>query len=350
MLNLSKEERKQLRQAILSAYRSYPVLKIFVHDHFAFNLNEVAGSTALMLATDELIEYLDSEGDLDNLIIALQQEKPRNPQVKALFQRVKSFLQQQIILGEQGGDSGDLPFEWKEPLDDLELEAFLPQRLSYDADVGQLRRGLKLADSVCKITFSDHNRTGTGVLVAPDLILTNYHVLSSKEISDQARLNELAKSMLFEFGFISQEQDTPVRPDELSPHSNQPVVAYSLTRELDYALLRVEPNITELDYIQPVPLISVLPEKKTSLNLLHHPAGNVMQISLSPSGVVKTDSQSGRIWYVNRTQGGSSGSPCFSEKWEFVALHHASMSRGFGSIREGILFECIYAEIAEFLK
>ena len=74
-----------------------------------------------------------------------------------------------------------------------------------------------------------------------------------------------------------------------------------------------------------------------------------MQVSLSASGVVQTDINRGRVWYVNRTQGGSSGSPCFNCDWEMVALHHASMSRGFGSVREGILLPSIVAEISSFL-
>jgi endonuclease G, mitochondrial len=88
---------------------------------------------------------------------------------------------------------------------------------------------------------------------------------------------------------------------------------------------------------------------KDGLNVLQHPKGNVMQASLSASGVVQSNPAQGRVWYVNRTEGGSSGSPCFNSDWELVALHHASMSRGFGSIREGILFRSIWAEISGFL-
>ena len=62
-----------------------------------------------------------------------------------------------------------------------------------------------------------------------------------------------------------------------------------------------------------------------------------MKVALSCNGVVDVDANSGKIQYVNKTAGGSSGSPCFNEDWELVALHHAERSRSFGSIREGIL-------------
>ena len=121
---------------------------------------------------------------------------------------------------------------------------------------------------------------------------------------------------------------------------------------LDYVLLRVEPKIKTVDHIQPIPIQSPLPSlnPKDEINVLQHPQGNVMQVSLSASGLVQQDVNRGRVWYVNRTQGGSSGSPCFNGDWKMIALHHASMSRGFGSIREGILLSSILPEILAFLQ
>ena len=56
MLKLSREDRKQLRNALVSGYRRYSRLKIFVSDNFEFGLNEVVSSKALKIAADELIE------------------------------------------------------------------------------------------------------------------------------------------------------------------------------------------------------------------------------------------------------------------------------------------------------
>ena len=353
MLTISTDERKQLRKALTSGFRQYASLKLFVSDNFTeLRLDEIAESKATKVAADNLIEYFEEQGDLSTLILALNQSRPRNPDVQYLVGRLQDFLQQQLILNPQTANAIEFPFELPkfDPAfsSDVQLESFLPRQLSYEADVGQLSRGLKLADAVCKISFTDHGTTGTGVLIAPDLVLTNYHVLSRQPV-DLATLNESAKSIQFEFGCVSEEADIPVAPECFATlETPRPIVACSPPAELDYALLRVEPKIARSRY-QPViikPQVATL-KKKDSLNLLQHPEGSVMQISLSNSGVVQT--QGNRVWYVNRTSGGSSGAPCFNEDWELVALHHASMSRGFGSIREGVLLMPITAEIAEFL-
>jgi endonuclease G, mitochondrial len=248
-------------------------------------------------------------------------------------------------------ESISVPFELPQIYTDIQLESWLPQRFSYDVDVGKLQRGLQLANAVCKVSFTDRNTTGTGVLIAPDLVLTNYHIISKQVIQERSQLAEKAKTLLFEFGFVSKEHRKPVSPDTFEIEQKDPIIACSPPVELDYVLLRVEPKIQSFDYIKPVSLCSTtcLIYPKDGLNVLQHPGGNVMQASLSGSGVVQVDVGRGRVWYVNRTMGGSSGSPCFSDDWQMVALHHASMSRGFGSIREGILFTSILAEISDFL-
>jgi endonuclease G, mitochondrial len=355
MLNLSNDDRKQLREALTSAFRDYSSLKIFVSDRFSFRLNEIAPSTATKIAADALIEHFEEggkDGDVSDLILALHQERSRNPDVQKLMSRLKEFLQQRLLLDPNLADAVEQPFELPSPYDDVQLEAFLPRSFSYDADAGKLCRGLqRVMNAVCKISFTDRATTGTGVLIAPNLVLTNYHVLSRQVIAERSLLADKASTLLFEFGFISAEHATPVSPNTFGVEPTNPIVACSPPAQLDYALLRVDPQITNADYIQPVTIrvTNSLLRPQDGLNVLQHPEGNVMQVSLSASGVVQTDESRDRVWYVNRTQGGSSGSPCFNDDWELVALHHASMSRGFGSVREGILMRSILAEISSFL-
>ena len=232
-----------------------------------------------------------------------------------------------------------------EAYDDRELEAFLPEPSSIDTDVGQFSRTAK---AVCKVTFTDRATTGTGVLLESDLVLTNYHILSRIPLED-TQLVETARSLLFEFGRLSESSNSPIKSEEFSTDSTNPIIAASPPNQLDYVLLKLSSAPSEVRY-QPAAIASSTQlQKKDSLSLLHHPAGAVMRASLSASGVVEVSEKQGKVWYVNRTKGGSSGAPCFNKDWQMVALHHAAMARGFGSIREGILMSAILAEIEAFL-
>jgi endonuclease G len=74
-----------------------------------------------------------------------------------------------------------------------------------------------------------------------------------------------------------------------------------------------------------------------------------MEVTPNDNGITGIYQSEGLIQYVTRTQGGSSGSPCFNEDWKVVALHHAERAKSFGTIREGILFSAIYDRIKEYL-
>ena len=350
---LSASDRTQLRTALLDAFRQYSHLEIFVSDRLDLRLNQIVDSKALQSAAFTLIDYVESEGRVLELIVALHTEKPRNPEVKKLMGRVAGLLQPRLTLDpfQIGQNDWDLPLELPGTYGDEQLESFLPRSLSYEADVGKLRRGLQLSDSVCKISFVDRATLATGFLVGPDLVLTNYHVLDRQGTLDHEGLVAQARSLRCQFGFVSEERETPVEPDGFAPVVGDPVLAWSPVDKLDYVLLRMEPAIAEVDYLKPIALsssgASVKPQD--SLMVLQHPQGVEMQVSLSATGVVQVDQQRGRMLYVNRTQGGSSGSPCFNGDWHPVALHHASVAKGFGRVGQGILLSSIGAEIKQFL-
>ena len=120
---------------------------------------------------------------------------------------------------------------------------------------------------------------------------------------------------------------------------------------MDYFLLQVEAKITQEQEIKPARWdINKLPITKMGINVLQHPEGDSMKLSISQDGITGVYQNSGLVQYVNKTALGSSGSPCFDENWYLVALHHAQKAKTFGSIREGILFASIYQEIQDFLN
>ncbi len=353
ILKLSGQQRQQLRRAILSAYPEFEDLRIFVDENFGENLAAIANTRRYEYTVFDLIQRAEARGWLDDLIVSLYQDTPNNPDIQQFCAPIQDYVRHRLLLAGETEPSPDTrslfetDFDWEGPKYDAELQAFLPRQLSLEADVGTLRRGiLDCANAVCKITSRDNpHQSGTGVLIAPDLVLTNYHVLTHENNAD---LQPIAASLCFEFGYISTDLTQNQQTQQFSAHSQQPVVAASEIDRLDYALLRLEPSIQN-EPIQPVSHAAAVPSPKTGLNLLQHPEGERMKVSLSSNGVVSSNSEKGKVWYVNRTAGGSSGAPCFDEDWQLVALHHAEIARGFGSIREGILFASIRSEIASLL-
>jgi endonuclease G, mitochondrial len=346
MLNLSNDDRKQLREAIESTYPSPADLEIFVDENLNKNLAAIAGSGKHSTVIFELIRWAIAKGYIERLILALAKDNPDRPDILrfcalVLRERVVLNDSRDSILGKSAGEIEPITWEGIDVLSE-ELELFLPKQFTFEADVGNLRQGLELADAVCKITFVDRpTESGTGVLIAPGFVLTNYHVLSSQVGAD---LNAIAQSARFEFGYVSTRSGgaTPI----MMAAGSASVVAFSWIHELDYALIQLAPNPDFV--IQPVPCnatAQLVP--RSPLNILQHPEGEEMKVSLSNNGVVKINEEKGLILYANPTKDGSSGSPCFDSDWKLVALHHKAMQTSFGSIREGILFSAIHRHIQE---
>jgi hypothetical protein len=344
LLNLSGQDKRRLRESVLAAYPSSGDLQMFVEEYLDENLAAIAGGDNLNHVVFHLIRWAIAKGHIETLILSLY-EDTKNPEIRSFC---KPVIQQHLKLNTNSNPSHLLnhEFAWDGDIEDEELQAFLPIQYSLEADVGQLLQGLNWGKSVCRITHINRpSESATGVLIAPNLVLTNYHVLSLQETEDLAAI---AQSLRFEFGYISSQGVHPVSSPASTVVPHQPVIHASPVPQLDYVLLQVD---TDGVTLQPVPWRPQSPlSPKSSLNILQHPDGERMKVSLSNNGVVKVDSVRGLVWYVNRTQGGSSGSPCFNEDWELVALHHKEQQRSFGSVREGILFQSIYAKIFQYLS
>ena len=60
--------------------------------------------------------------------------------------------------------------------------------------------------------------------------------------------------------------------------------------------------------------------RDSALFIAQHPYGAPMKLALDTRAIVKT--LPGRVHYRTNTEPGSSGSPCFDQNWQLVALHH----------------------------
>lgn len=256
----------------------------------------------------------------------------------------KRYLVPELQAGETAAEVGPA-FDWRGPTDELELQRYrqpLPDLL----DVGFLRNALEATASVCRVENTRKEKLGTGFLVAPSLVLTNYHVLSESGNSDIAAT---ARELVLRFGAISTKGVSEDEGQTVRLRADHPILKSSPANKLDYALLGVDAELVKSQSVKAAKLHSSIPEPGMGLHILQHPSGESMKIALSTNGVTGVYRDVGLIQYLTAAKGGSSGSPCFNDDWAVVALHHAEQAKIFGTVREGILLQAIRAEIEENL-
>ena len=318
-MKLTPAQRRQLREALLSAYRSRAKLRMMLLEELDIRLDEKVGGSNDSEVVFELIDWAESEGHLEILISAAYRCNPGNPEFRQFIQSFGVGLAPTIPSARiEVGPS----FEWQGSMEELELQKLCPPQPEL-WNVAFLKSGIDQAASVCRVDGIGQV-LGTGVLLQKNLLLTNYHVISS--------IAESIERIELRFGHLSEQS----RERQVFKLASNPILRWSAIENLDYALLKVEaailqaPNLRSVNW-KPQARIS----RNDGISILQHPGGEVMQVALSANGV--TNVSQDRVQYVSRTAGGSSGSPCFDRDWQLVALHAAERGTTFGRRGEGIL-------------
>ena len=93
MPELTPKQRKLLRKALLSSYRKYETLRIFISENFEnLRLDEIVSSQALKIVADELITDFEERGAAFYLIAALIEARPGNSDVQNLSREAQPIL------------------------------------------------------------------------------------------------------------------------------------------------------------------------------------------------------------------------------------------------------------------
>ena len=172
-----------------------------------------------------------------------------------------------------------------------------------------LRTGDRLGRAVVKLLRGD-GAAGTGFLVAPGILLTNHHVLP-----DPASAALSVALANFEAGppgvTAERPASVPLDPDAL----------FVTNAELDFTFC----GVRGLEYLGSIALDrnSRNIAAREAVSIIQHPRGRPKEVALRDNLVVKADGVV--IHYECSTEPGSSGSPVFNNRWEPVALHHASV-------------------------
>ena len=224
----------------------------------------------------------------------------------------------------------------------LQDDAFVP--LTYEKvvglnnllSIGWVSRALELAACVCRVNTPAG--PGSGFLIAPDLLLTNHHVLPNAETA-------AATVAEFNYQVAWSGELEPVRRFTCDP------AFYRSAAALDYAIVRV--NGTPGDLFGFVDLARRAdPTVNDFVSVIQHPQGGPKKIAFTDNKVSAVFGD--LVQYSTDTEPGSSGSPVFNQDWEIVGLHH----RGGGLAgpdgkkyftNEGIQIASIVRDAAAFL-
>jgi hypothetical protein len=294
------------------------------------NLNVISDRGNLETDIFYVIQAAESQGWTLKLINAARESRPSNPLIIEFSQQFKLA-------------STDKNRE--------ELERIIKDGNGF-LDAAQLLSGLGEAEMrVCRIELplnSGNMGYGTGFLVGPSTVITNYHVIEPI-LNNQVN----AKDVVLRFDYKQLENGPTLNqgtPYELidgedwcivsSPYSQADLKEVAEDNlpgqdELDFALLRVKGKpandrvgkVIEIDaprrgyYEIPNPAVEVKPGEP--LFILQHPEGDYLKLAIDQEGSLDFNENHTRLRYTTNTLRGSSGSPCFNVNWKLVALHHA---------------------------
>ncbi|HEU0292588.1 MAG TPA: serine protease [Anaerolineales bacterium] len=196
--------------------------------------------------------------------------------------------------------------------------------------VSFLEKGLKAARSVGRVEHQGR-KIGTAFLIAPDLVLTNAHVVRDIPVLEQGgvRFNVGLQLEPQWYYFAEQITSSPVK-------------------ELDFALLRLKTPVTAT----PVMLSTEIAYQAQPANILQYPQGEALQVALRRNEVVHVDPT--RLYYVTDTEECSSGSPVFNDDWSVIALHRAGIvdevKRPVKNANQGVPITAIEPMIQSYLN
>lgn len=170
-------------------------------------------------------------------------------------------------------------------------------------------------------SYEENNWGCSGVMIAPDLFLTNWHCgrpNASPLPLDKTWMTEIWQNTIVDISW----------DDDLASREYYAVELMAKCMDLDYALLRVQPIIT-VGVPRFAPLSAGPINKGDKLILVHHPEGKPKQVSTQQCQVLNNNypswmGETENVDFTNQcdTESGSSGSPVFNTRGQVVGIHH----------------------------
>ncbi len=318
-LKLTHKQLEQFEIALLDAYRSYDAYKRILRYGLNKKLQNIVGEgKPLKNMVYDLLEVAEAENWLGELLIVARKENPDNLKLQELEEAVGIATRE---------------------ISKTALEAKIKVKSKFYSLNDFLTKLNQLEKQICriKIPLSDTRTTyGTGFLVAPDILLTNYHVV--KRVIDGA-VPASNIELLFDYKKWHPSQEklggSLYRTAENWLIDHSPYSSYDINNtiskepsieELDYALIRLERKLEDRGFIK-LPKIDTAIEENYRVNaplyIIQHPEGKPLKIALETESIIQMNDNKTRVYHQTLTETGSSGSPCFNADLEWIALHHS---------------------------
>ncbi len=344
-LQVRGQQYQQLVEALVNAFPNANQFAQMLQFRLAKDLARYAALPNTMdQIAFEVIQNANAEGWTAQLIAGARESRPDNPK---LLRFAQDFGLTAATAELERKVRDDLPFldivKWRTRLGEIE---------------GQ----------VCRVETP--YELGTGFLLGPDVLITNYHVMQ-EVIKNPA----VSGQVVLRFDYKKLDDGTTVNKGiefrlvkqnwliDSSPHSQVDLLADPGDQtpkpdELDYALLRLdgEPGNRPIggDKAEPtaLPRRWVTPRAEpyafpadAPVFIVQHPEAQPLKLALETKGVISENANHTRVRYRTNTEKGSSGSPVFNAEWELIALHHSGDRKIVPVYNQGIPFAAILAQL-----
>jgi hypothetical protein len=328
-MQLSGPELKKLREALLTAFVEIDDFDQMMKDRLNRKVSDYTApkKTPLMIAA--VLEGENAEETLPELVKAARAERPNNSALRDVAE-------------ELGLAAGGLA--------DRELQKIVEATQPFVDFHAWLKLATSIEHRVCRIVLDEGTKAdplGTGFLVGPSAVMTNYHVVEDiiSGAIPPSRLRAQFDHYVLRDGstdpgtFVGFAEKWLIDAEPPSPLDDvdHPLQEEVGVGELDYALLRLARNVAnepfgpalnpaavleQRGWIDLTPAVPQVPAGEI-LFIVQHPSGDPMKIAWHPRSVIGYSPAGRRLRYRTNTLPGSSGSPVFDIMWRLVALHHS---------------------------
>lgn len=194
---------------------------------------------------------------------------------------------------------------WKDESNEETLEKIIGGS-SQLLPISFLEKGSIVSSSVGRI-ITPIGEVGTGFLINNNLVVTNHHVLPTKEISEVSKM---------EFNFQKSSSGLDIMAET---YYFSPEVKFKTSEADDLTVVALKEDASSK--FGEIKVNQVETKAGERVSIIQHPGGLQKQVALHDNHVVYVGD--GLVQYLTDTMPGSSGSPVFNQDWELIAIHHS---------------------------